>query len=304
MGTKEKLESEVTEFFNEYTAAIISKIEDLVLIKQMNIAFDLGVKYRIVCSEIGRDPRFTYMIKFKELVRGKDREMMQRLEDVDAKREEDKGVKPSEVSMESLKPLYKDFYKSVDKIQSQLLQNMEENPEDEFIFYLNKSKLLLKNRLIGEFTPEQEKAIEAFRKNLSEVKRMMIQKPLTVMQELRLFDEYRLAVEYQLVDLEDKGWYNSVRLYCKAWIKYLRKIAVFHESAGRERVSKKVMEEVEKVNDWMKRVEKKYDKRILLNVEQTKLLSDQYRDMILRYRDDRKILKKYEEDKQILKMIK
>ena len=129
------------------------------------------------------------------------------------------------------------------------------------------------------------------------------QKPLTMFQELKLFDDYRLAIEYNLVDIEDKGWYNTVRMYIKRWIPYLHTLETFHDKHSRYFLTKKIGKEIVKIEAWGKKVEKKYDQSIKLNMDQVNLMNKSIEMMISTYKSDRQQLKRYTEDKQILKYL-
>jgi hypothetical protein len=303
LGTKERLEIEVTNLFTTYTEKIFSVIHVLIDGVTLNLAWELGEKFLFVCKEIERDPRFVFMNNFRSYVQNKNNEMNVILTSLETKREEGAEKAINKEAIEQFKPLYMGFYRDIDKIQAQLIGIMTVKPANEFEYYLNKSRLLIKSQNIRNFTPEQEQAIQAYHARIPADQLKQFQKPLSLQQELKLFDDYRLAIEYQLVDFEDKGWYNSVRMYCRLWIEYLKKIAQYHQEYNRLKIVKKIQEEIEKITEWVKRIEIKYEKGIMLDVKQSELLSDHIRQMIVRYREDRKELKRADEDKQILKLL-
>ncbi|MHA1675138.1 MAG: hypothetical protein ACTSYI_16090 [Promethearchaeota archaeon] len=309
MGTKEKLEKTIISFYRGNLTEIEKTMANLLESYQATPALELGNKFILVCKEIQQDPRFQYMAQFQTIVENAHHNLQQEIAEIEVSLSKGQGkTKPIRSSsdsqlIEQFKPIYSKFYSEIDQIQAELYENMSAKPDNEFEFYLNKSRFLTKSNINREFNQEQEKLISQFRKTLTKTQKQEISKPLSLRQELKLFDDYRLAVEYHLVDIEDKGWFNTVRLYGQRWIKYLQKIAIFHAKHFREAVVQKVEKEIIKIEKWLGKIEKKYDKSLHLNTAQIKLLNQTIKDMIISYRGERKQLKRYEEDARILKKI-
>ncbi len=305
MGTKEKLEKEVLSFFAENNERIAEIVATLVDTHHPGAAVELAKKFSLVCDEIQRDPRFSYMARLLHAVDVAELGLTRTILSIESEGNGKGEADPhSEMAyLEQYRNQYHRFYSQIDKIQARLMANVTVQPENDFEFYFNKSRFLFKPRVIRQFTADQETLIEQYRKILSEDQMKSVKNPLTSRQELKLFDDYRVAVEYHLVDFEDKGWFNTVRLYCEKWVKYLEKIAQFHADRGRAPVAQKVRKEIKKIQTWEKKIEKKYDKRVQLDTEQMKIVNQSIKNMILSYRIDRKEFKKSEEDKRVLKLI-
>jgi len=58
-----------------------------------------------------------------------------------------------------------------------------------------------------------------------------------------------------------------------------------------------------KIEAWGKKVEKKHDQSIKLNMDHVNLMNQSIETMISTYKTDRQQLKRYTEDKQILKYL-
>ena len=309
MGTKEKLEKTIISFFRGNLSEIESTIAKLLESYQSTPALELGYKFILVCKEIQQDPRFQYMVQFQIIVENAHTNLQKKITEIDVNLSKGLGqakrIKNTSDNqlIERFKPIYSKFYSEIDQIQAELYANISAKPDNEFEFYLNKSRFLIKSNISREFSSEQEKLISQFRKTLTEAQKQEISQPLSLRQELKIFDDYRLAVEYHLVDIEDKGWFNTVRLYGQRWVKYLQKMTIFHAKHFREDVVQKIEREIIKIEKWLSKIEKKYDKSIQLDTAQVELLNQTIKDMILSYRGERKQLKRYEEDSRILKII-
>ncbi|MHA1611430.1 MAG: hypothetical protein ACTSYU_05195 [Promethearchaeota archaeon] len=309
MRTKEKLEKTIISFFKGNLTEIETTIVKLLDSYQAMPAMELGTKFVLVCREIQHDPRFQYMDQFQTIVENTHQNLLHKIREIESNLS--KGLDhPSIINnisdsqlIEQFKPIYSKFYSEVDQIQAELYENISVKPDNEFEFYLSKSRFLIKSNISRGFSLEQEKLINQYRKTLTNAQKKDISQPLSIRQELKLFDDYRLAVEYHLVDIEDKGWFNTVRLYGQRWIKYLQKMAIFHAKHFREPLVQKIEKEITKIEKWVGNIEKKYEKSVQLDIAQIELLNQTIIDMILSYRGERKQFKKYKEDVKILKLI-
>lgn len=309
MKTKEKLEQRIIAFFRSNLEEIVKTMDQLLEGYRPYAYIELGRKFLMVCSQIQGDPRFHYMNQFQSIVNQSMADIKKRIDQVDE--ELATGIlKPSKSfqdydsqMIEYFKPLYSKFYAEIDQIQADLYANLTIKPENDFEFYLNKSRLLIKSKIDRNFTDEQEKLIKQYRSSMQKSDQENISTSLTLRQEMKLFDDYRLAIEYHLVDIEDKGWFNTARLYCDQWIKYLQKIAIFHAKHFREPLVQKIEKEITKIENWKMKIESKYDKSMKLDTNQMKLLNSTIKDMILSYKIQRKKLKQIEQDIKILKQI-
>ena len=217
MSTKKKLEKKILVFFNDNANEVLQTIVTLRKGDHPSAAIDLGKKFVWVCEQILQDPRFNYMKQVHQLVQQKILAITEQISLV----ESEESLSPSneqfynEDFLEHFKPLYSRFYTKVDQIHHEIIEEMTEKPENEFEHYWRKSRILMKSRVIRKFTPDQEKIIKNFKKSLPPAKLEKFREPLSLRQELKLYDDYRIANEYYIVDIEDKGWFNTVILYCK-----------------------------------------------------------------------------------------
>jgi len=278
-------------------------VETLTESDVLDIASELGQKFLLVCKQIIDDPRFTYFESFKTDVKTRQEEMQKKVNDLEPKLDRSFKHNVGDNTLENYKAVYTEFYEHVDKLSFDIVEKTLEKPEDPFVHFFNKSRILIKSDFKRDFNPDQELRISDFRKEMTEQKRELIERPLTLRQELKLFDDYRLAIEYQLVYLEQHRWYNTIRQYAAAWIGYMEKIRKFHDENNNKQVAKKIEEEIKKMQDWVKRLDKKYDKTPQLEMTQAQLLNDNQKTMILRYKSDRTELRSYEEDKRRIKFL-
>ncbi len=303
MGTQEKLEKKVIVFFKENLQDLNNFTENLIVLGDFDKSLVLFKNFSLLCEEIQQDPRFIYMKKFLQFVEGTYKSNLFKIEELELmwdQKSPQRGRSQKNKEKQRMRSKNK-FYTQIDQIQAEFLDSLQEHPENEFEHYLNKSKFLAKPRVIRKFTSEQEKVINSFRVKANKEKLNQFQKPLTIFQELKLFDDYRLAVEYNLVDIEDKGWYNTVRMYINKWTTYLHTLETFHSKHSRHFLVKKIGKEILKIEAWGKKVEKKYDQSIKLNLDQVNLMNQSIEIIISTYKTDRQQLKRYTEDKQILK---
>lgn len=300
---KNKLEASVLDLFKPYAVKLFKLVDTLTETDVLDIASELGQKFLLVCKQIADDPRFSYFDAFKSEVEARRKEMEGKLANLEPKLDQSFKHNIGENTLENYKAIYTSFYDEIDKLSFEVVEKTLEKPEDPFVYFFNKSRLLIKSDFKRDFTPEQELRIAEFRKDLTQQKKELIERPLTLRQELKLFDDYRLAIEYQLVYFEQHRWYNTIRQYTTAWISYLEKIKKFHEEVNNRQVAKKVEDEIHKIQEWVKRLDQKYDKTPQLDTNQVQLLNENQKIMILRYKTDRKELRRYEEDKRIIKFL-
>ena len=257
-------------------------------------------------EEIRQDPRFTYMDKFQQFVTETQNMISLKIFELELTWSKiyPKGSQSLDITAKHSMRSKNQFYSQIDQIQKEFLDSVSETPENEFEHYLNKSKFLAKPHVIRKFTTAQETQIKNFRTKATKEKLQSFQKLLTMYQELKVFDDYRLAIEYNLVDVEDKGWYNTVRMYTMEWLPYLYTLETFHSKNSRQFLAKKIRKEIEKIEAWVKKIEDKYDKSIKLDMKQANLMSQSIKTMISTYKVDRQQLKRYEVDRQIIKYLK
>ncbi|WP_371803112.1 hypothetical protein [Candidatus Lokiarchaeum ossiferum] len=306
MGTQEKLEKKVISYFYENFQTFQNTTNDLIVLGHYDIALEYFSDFSNLCSEIQQDPRFLYMDKFIKLVKDTENKISEQIEELEANWT---NFVAQQGNFKSKKNDYgigakNQFYRQIDQIQKEFLDSVKDIPANEFEHYLNKSNFFSKPRIIRKFSPSQEKIIKNFRNQATKEKILSFNKRLTNFQELKLFDEYRLAIEYNLVDFEDKGWFNTIRMYIREWIPYLETLEAFHARNARSYLSKKIRKEIDKINAWVLKVDQKYDKSIKLNVDQAVLMDNSIKKMISIYKNERKQLKRYEKDKRILKYLK
>jgi len=304
MGTQEKLEKKVIAFYKENLQNLHNSTDKMVNLGHLDKAFGSYKNFSLLCEEIEQDPRFIYMNKFLQFVSGTHQSILLRIEELES--EWDQILSQKRHSQKKEKPRMRSkstFYSQIDQIQAEFIDTQLENPENEFEHYLNKSKFLAKPRVIRKFTSEQENKIKEFRRKATKEKLHEFQKPLSIFQELKLFDDYRLAVEYNMVDIEDKGWYNTIQMYINKWVPYLHTLETFHSKHSRHFLVKKISKVIGKIEAWGKKVEKKYDQSIKLNMDHVNLINKSIETMISTYKTDRQHLKRYTEDKQILKSL-
>jgi hypothetical protein len=305
MGTQEKLEKKVIEFFRENLKDLQNSTDRLIELGHLDKTLGFFKNFSLLCEEIQQDPRFTYMKKFLQIVEGTHASILHRIEELELMwvhilSQRGQSQKKKEKQMMRSKS---NFYSQIDQIQAEFIDSQLENPENEFEHYLNKSKFLAKPRVIRKFTSEQEKKIKEFRRKATKEKLNEFQKPLSIFQELKLFDDYRLAIEYNMVDIEDKGWYNTVQMYINKWVPYLHTLESFHAKHSRHFLVKKIGKVIVKIEAWGKKVDKKYDQSIKLNMNHVNLMNQSIEKMISTYKTDRQQLKRSTEDKQILKYL-
>ena len=306
MGTQEKLEKKVISYFTENFQTFHENTDQLVILGHYDLALEFFSDFSNLCAVIQQDPRFIYMEKFIKLVKETESKISEQIDDLEANWA---NFIPTEVKSKSKKIGHdigakNRFYRQIDQIQNEFLDSVKDIPENKFEHYLNKSTFFFKPRIIRKFTPSQEKIIKNFRNKATKDKILSFNKRLTNFQELKLFDDYRLAIEYNLVDFEDNGWHNTIRMYIRDWIPYLQTLEAFHAKNSRNSISKKIHKEIDKINNWVSKVEQKYDRSIKLNVDQTILMDNSIKKMIAIYETERNQLKRYEKDKRILKYVK
>ena len=118
------------------------------------------------------------------------------------------------------------------------------------------------------------------------------------------FTDYAKKFEKLLLEQEDKGWYNSVRQYALKWLKYLEKIANFHDKPGREEIRNEVRAYYTKIEDWIGRLDRKYDSKIQIDAEKTPLINEEIKEKIVQYKIDRKNFKETEIKRRILSFLR
>ena len=303
MGTQEKLEKKVIAFYKENLQDLHNSTDKLIDLGHLDKALGFYKNFSLLYNEIQQDPRFTYMKKFLQFVVGTHSSILLRIEELELMWDQILSQRgQSQKRKEKQRMRSKNhFYSQIDQVQAEFIDSQLENPDNEFEHYLNKSKFLAKARVIQKFTSEQENKINNFRVKATKERLHEFQKPLTIFQELKLFDDYRLGIEYNLVDIEDKGWHNTIQMYINKWIPYLHTLEAFHDKNSRHFLAKKIGKEIVKIEAWGKKVEKKYDQSIKLNMDQVNLMNKSIETMISTYKTDRQQLKRYTEDKQILK---
>ena len=303
MGTQEKLEKKVIAFFKENLQELHKSTDNFIELGHLDKALVIFKNFSLLCEEIQQDPRFIYMKKFLQFVAGNHTSILLRIEELETMWDQilsQRGQSQKRKEKQRMRSR-SNFYSQIDQIQAEFIDSQLENPENEFEHYLNKSKFLAKSRVIRKFTSEQENKIKNFRVKATKEKLREFQKPLTIFQELKLFDDYRLGIEYNLVDIEDKGWHNTIQMYINKWVPYLHTLEAFHDKNSRYFLAKKISKEIVKIEAWGKKVEKKYDQSIKLNMDQVNLMNKSIETMISTYKADRQQLKRYVEDKQIIK---
>jgi len=305
MGTQEKLEKKVITFFKENLQELHKSTDNLIELGHLDKSLVLFKNFSLLCEEIKQDPRFIYMKKFLQSVAGNHKSILLRIEELESMWDQllsQRGQSQKKKEKQRMRSK-SNFYSQIDQIQAEFIDSQLENPENEFEHYLNKSKFLAKPRVIRKFTSEQEKKIKEFRRKATKEKLHEFQKPLSIFQELKLFDDYRLAIEYNMVDIEDKGWYNTVQMYINKWVPYLHTLESFHAKHSRHFLVKKIGKVIVKIEAWGKKIDKKYDQSIKLNMNRVNLMNQSIETMISTYKTDRQQLKLYTEDKQILKYL-
>jgi len=305
MGTQEKLEKKVIAFFKENLQDLHNSTDKLIELGHLDKSLGFFKNFSLLCEEIQQDPRFTYMKKFLQFVEGNHKSTLLRIEELELMWDQilsQRGQSQKRKEKQRMRSK-SNFYSQIDQIQAEFIDSQLENPENEFEHYLNKSKFLTKPRVFRKFTSEQEKMIKEFRRKATKEKLHEFQKPLSIFQELKLFDDYRLAVEYNMVDIEDKGWHNTIQMYINKWVPYLHTLETFHGKHSRLFLVKKIGKVIVKIEAWGKKVEKKYDQSIKLNMDHVNLMNQSIETMISTYKTDRQQLKRYTEDKQILKYL-
>ncbi len=302
MGTQEKLEKKVITFYKENVQNLHNSTEKLIDLGLIDKALGFYKNFSLLCEEINQDPRFIYMKKFLQHVSGTQQSIFLQMEELESMWDKILSQKGYSQKIENQRMRSKStFYSQIDQIQAEFIDSQNENPVNEFEHYLNKSKFLAKPRMIRKFSSEQENIIKEFRRKATKEKLHEFQKPLSIYQELKLFDDYRLAVEYNMVDIEDKGWYNTIQMYINKWVPYLHTLEAFHSNHSRHFLVRKIGKVIVKIEAWGKKVEKKYDQSIKLNMDHINLMNKSIETMISTYKTDRQQLKRYTADKQILK---
>lgn len=305
-----KVEKEVDRFFQTYTKDIIYQINLLADAFEFILAFKLGKKFRQICTQIGEDPRFKLMIDFKSTVRNADRDVEQLMQKVKLRAEINPTQRgDSDTPIEKFEALYMRFYREIDIYLSELYQEANKPKESKEAFLspvadaIAKTKDWIKNKLGPELTSEELKQIEEFRKTLSENDKLEINKPIPVKDELDLFLNYAKVIEQDLNEYEQKGWFNSIRVYVQAYLSYLEKIAEYHNTPDRYDIQYIVQAEYNKIKSWFARVETKYANSPQLPVDPG-LLNENMKTKIMKYKIDRKLLRQFIENTRILALIK
>lgn len=308
MSLKTKLESEYQIIFSQNFDDILKQIMLMIDSTEFDLAIKLGKKFRTVCTNIGRDPRFLGMSKFLNLVRSKDRQIEDLIERIGRKLEKYSIPPPQSVTpVEKFESLYMHFYRVVDKRAYEIYQAAEKenaNPDSSISNLFHKIKDYMQSKIKPSFTPEQLKLISEFRKkeaDWSESQKLDIKKPISPKDDIQIFLDYAKPVEKQLMEFESRGWYNSTRQYTLTWLEYLEKIAKFHINVPA--VVDVIRQEILYMKDWLVRVDNKYNEKPQLEYEEGFMLNDDIRELMLRYKTDRKEFRIHQEDKRILKII-
>jgi hypothetical protein len=308
MNLQEKIEKDLIRYFSNYADVIIQKVNLLADAFEFLMGFRLGKKFRQICNDIGVDPRFRAMNSFKNTVRKLDREV----EDLMGKIKQRAQLYPdkradADTPVEKFEPLYMRFYREIDPLIKELY-TPSEIPKEPIVAPLidtfAKAKEWVKAKLMPEFTAQDLEDAERFRFRTSEDELLGLIKPLSNKTEIEIFQNYAKAVQGELEQFEERGWFNSVKHYAKAYLGYLEKIAEFHDRPDRYEVQDVIRIEFNRLKDWLGRVGRKYADAPQLNLDRESLFNEEMKGHILQYKIDRKAIRLYDETRQILKLIK
>lgn len=306
-----KIEQNAIEFFNNYYQNIIKQVDILIDSKYMYTAVNILKEFRVFCENIGKDPRFRKMNQFKEFVRSKDRDADQKFQNVKQMYTQKGSLDDKDTAnIEKFKPLLNTFYVKIDdylkqtKLLDEKLDSEKEKEEADVIQNLIKLRDWVKDTFKSEVTPEQQKKIEKFKKNMSEQDKTIVHTPISVNEEINIFNDYAKQIYKQFLTFEKKGWFNSVINYSSQWLIYLEKIGNQRKTPEFEPYRNAIRKWYLKVEDWIKRVKIKYKGAPILHLEKTHLLNEEVKKNISQYKEMRDEYIKEEENKRIINILK
>jgi hypothetical protein len=207
-------------------------------------------------------------------------------------------------SVEKFEAQYMRFYRQVDKLTYDVYQEFEhKDPKGEksIIKVINRVRDYLKKSSTSDFTSAQLRQIESFRKNeaqWTDTQKNKIYRPILTKDDIQIFNDYAKTVENELIDYESRGWYHSTAQFTLLFLDYLEKIAKFHQN--NPEMVEVIRKESLKMKDWLARMNTKYNQTQPLDYEDGYNLNEDFRNLILQYKVDRKSFRIREENKRII----
>ncbi len=139
MGTQEKLEKKVIDFFKENLQTLHSSTDPLIALGHSDKAIGFFKNFLLLIEEIRQDPRFTYMDKFQQFVTDTQNTISLKISELELTWSKiyPKGSQSLNIKTKHGMRSKNQFYSQIDQIQKEFLDSVSETPENEFEHYLN-----------------------------------------------------------------------------------------------------------------------------------------------------------------------
>ncbi len=163
-----------------------------------------------------------------------------------------------------------------------------------------------KSKLYPEQVSKNIDLITKFRKSKKPEELEKFVQPLTQKQELSILGEYFKVNQLKILSYEQKGFYNHTTYYCTTYLKFIEELANNVRSGSDFQkfghlLLPKLREKYANIEDWLQRVERKYEIPSNLNPNEGKVDTKAIEAIIKSFMPMREHFIRAEEDKRILK---
>ena len=337
-----KFERELIKTFNHYVkTSILAEIHALDDSKQLLNVIKIGDRFQEICDSIGNDPVFKKMFNFLSVVRMKDREIARLINSMKMKYDfgnSDKFRVEHEISVDTLDFILQSLKSQLNSLKQEeeeknFARQQEKNEKEKskierkqerknFIKndlksytkiirnsqIIRKTELWTKSILHPEELEENQMKIENFRNNLTEEKKKLINKELTVREENSILNKWLNDFKKKLFNFESLGNFEHIMEYSNAFFKFSEKLdekfrrnPEFH---GKTQKLRHILRNFYKfLEDWVNRVKIKYEDPNKRNPKEEKVDLKEIDALLKNYESNRINYITLKENRRILKII-
>ena len=337
-----KIERKLIKSFNHYVkTSVLAEIQALDDSTQLLNVIKIGERFQKICNSIGNTPEYMKMFNFLSYVRMNDREIHRLIISMKMKYDFDNPdkfrVKHEIIAdnldfiLQSLKSQLKSLEQEEEEINLAKQQKKEEKEKSKLEKRQDKQISLniniksyikrLKNCLPVQkvefwaqtkFHPEEieesKLKIKNFRKNLTQEKKQIIQKDLTLKEERTLLKEWINEFHENILEFESFGNYIHIIDFSSTFLKFSEGLdEKFRKNSEFEGKTRQLRGDLRKfykfLEDWLSRVETKYEDPQKRNPKEEKVDRKEIDEFLKIYEINRSKFIIIQEDRRILKYL-